>query len=55
MLIGAEARLAATVTALGQVTGKVSAVLAAIEPEGTAAAEELDAQLEACEVPLPGG
>ena len=46
MLTGAEARLAATVVALGQLTGKVSAVLAAFEPEGTAAAEELDARLE---------
>ena len=47
MLTGAEAWLAAAVAALGQVTGKVSAVLAAFEPEGTAAAEELDGRLEA--------
>ena len=46
MLTGAEARLAAAVTALGHLTGKVSAILAAFEPEGTAAAEELDARLE---------
>ena len=46
MLTGVEARLAAVVAALGQLTGKVSAVLAAFEPEGTTAAEELDAQLE---------
>ena len=47
MLTGAEARLLAAVAALGQLTGKVSAVLAAFEPEGTAVAEELDARLEA--------
>ena len=47
MLTGAEARLAAAVTTLGELTGKVSAVLAAFEPEGTAAAEELEARLEA--------
>jgi len=35
------------VAALGQLTGRVSAVLAAFEPEGTAAAEELDGRLEA--------
>ena len=40
MLTGVEARLAATVTTLGELTGKVSAVLAAFELEGTAAAEE---------------
>ena len=45
MLSGAEARLATAIAALGQLTGKVSAVLAAFEPEGTAAAEELDARL----------
>jgi len=33
MLTGAEARLLAAVAALGQLTGKVSAVLAAFEPE----------------------
>ena len=49
MLTGAEARLAAAVAALGQLTGKVSAVLAAFEPEGTAVAEELDARLEAAQ------
>ena len=47
MLTGAEARLAAAVTALGDLTGKVSAVLAAFEPEGMAVAEELEARLEA--------
>ena len=47
MLTGVEARLAATVTTLGELTGEVSAVLAAFEPEGTAAAEELEARLEA--------
>ena len=47
VLTGAEARLEAAVAALGQLTGKVSVVLAAFEPEGTAAAEELEARLEA--------
>ena len=47
MLSGVEARLAAAVTALGELTGMVSAVLAAFEPEGTAVAEELEARLEA--------
>ena len=49
MLTGAEARLAAAVAALGQLTGKVSTVLAAFDPEGTPAAEELDARLEAAQ------
>jgi len=44
---GAEAQLAAAVTTLGELTGKVSAVLAAFEPEGMAVAEELEARLEA--------
>ena len=35
------------VRTLGELTGKVSAVLAAFEPEGTAAVEELEALLEA--------
>ena len=47
MLSGAEARLAAAVTALGELTGKVSAVLAAFEPEGAAATEDLETRLEA--------
>ena len=47
VLTGAEARLVAAVAALGQLTGKVSVVLAAFEPEGTAVVEELDARLEA--------
>jgi len=44
---GAKARLAAAVAALRQLTGKVSTVLAAFELEGIAAAEELEARLEA--------
>ncbi|XP_039851804.1 uncharacterized protein LOC120710219 [Panicum virgatum] len=44
---GAEAQLAEALAALGLLTGKVNAVLAAFEPEGTAAAEELEARLEA--------
>ena len=47
MLTGVEARLAAAVTALGELTGKVSAVLAAFEPKGTATAVDLEARLEA--------
>ena len=47
MLTAAEAWLAAAFTTLGELTGKVSTVLAAFEPKGTAAAEELDARLEA--------
>ena len=46
MLTGAEAQLPSVVAALGQLTGKVSTVLAAFEPEGTATVEELDAWLE---------
>ena len=47
MLAGAETQLAEVVAALGRLTGKVNAVLSAFEPEGTAAAEELEARLEA--------
>ena len=47
MLAGAKAQLAEAVVALGWLTGKVDTVLAAFEPEGTAAAEELEARLEA--------
>ena len=47
MLAGTEAQLAEAVAALGWLTGKVNAVLAAFEPEGTAAAEDLEARLEA--------
>ena len=47
MLAGAEAQLTEAVAALGRLTDKVDAVLAAFEPEGTAAAEELEARLEA--------
>ena len=43
MLAGAEAQLTEAVAALGRLTDKVDAVLAAFEPEGTAAAEELEA------------
>ena len=46
MLAGAEAQLTEAVAALGRLTDKVDAVLAAFEPEGTAAAEELEARLE---------
>ena len=46
MLVGAETQLAEVVAALGPLIGKVNAVLAAFEPEGTAAAEELEVWLE---------
>ena len=45
LLTGAEAQLAEALAALGWLTGKVHANLAAFEPEGTAAAEELEARL----------
>ena len=47
MLLGAEARLAAVVAALGQLTGKVSTVLTAFEPESMTASEELETRLDA--------
>ena len=47
MLAGAEAQLAEALAALGRLTSKVDAIIAAFEPKGTAAAEELDARLEA--------
>ena len=47
MLAGAETRLTEAVSALGQLTGKVDAVRTAFKPKGTAAAEELEARLEA--------
>ena len=46
MLAGAEAQLAKAVAALGWLTGKVNAFLTEFEPEGTAAAEELEVWLE---------
>jgi hypothetical protein len=47
LLAGAEAKLTEAVAALGRLTGKVDAILAAFEQEGMAAAEELEARLEA--------
>jgi hypothetical protein len=47
LLAGAEAQLAEALTALGRLTGKVDAVLAAFELERTAAVEELEARLKA--------
>ena len=47
MLAGAETQLAEALAALGRLTGKVGAVLATFEPEGTAAVEKLEARLEA--------
>jgi len=46
-LTGAEAQLAEALAALGRFTDKVGTILAAFEPEGAAAAEDLEAQLEA--------
>ena len=46
MLAGAEA--------LGRLTGKASSVLSAFEPEGRAAAEDLEARLEAVRGRLEG-
>ena len=54
MLAGAEAQLAEALAALGRLTGKVDAVLATFEPEGTAAAEDLEARLEAVRGRLEG-
>ena len=54
MLTGAEARLATAVTTLCELTSKVSAVLAAFEPEGTATVEDLEAPLEAARGWLKG-
>ena len=47
MLAGVEAQLAKALATLGRLTVKVDAVLAAFEPERTAAVEELEARLEA--------
>ena len=46
-LTGAEAQLAEALAALGRFTDKVGTILAAFEPEGAAAAEDLEARLEA--------
>ena len=53
-LTGAEAQLAEVLAALGQFTGKVDAILAAFEPEGAAAAEDLKERLEAAHGQLEG-
>ena len=45
-LIGVEAQLAEALAALGRFTSKVDAILAAFEPEGTAAAEDMEVRLE---------
>jgi hypothetical protein len=44
-LTGAKAQLAEALAALGRFTGKVDAILAAFEPEGAAAMEDLEARL----------
>ena len=53
-LTGTEARLAEALTALERFTGKVDAILATIEPDGAAAAEDMEAQLEAARGWLEG-
>ena len=53
-LTGAETQLAEVLSALGWFTGKVDAILAAFEPEGAAAAEDLEARLEAVRGRLEG-
>ena len=53
-LIGAEAQLAEALTALGRFTGKVDAIFAAFEPDGAAAAEDLEAPLETARGLLEG-
>ena len=47
LLTGAEALLAEALVALVRLTGKMDAILAAIEPEGATIAEDLEARLEA--------
>jgi len=47
LLAGAEAQLPTAVEALGRLTGMVSSVLSAFEPEGTPAGEELEVRLDA--------
>ena len=53
-LIGVEAQLAEALAALGRFTSKVDAILAAFEPEGAAAAEDLKERLEAAHGQLEG-
>ena len=53
-LTWAEAQLAEVLAALGQFTGKVDAILAAFEPDGAAAAEDLEVRLEAARGRLEG-
>ena len=53
-LIGVEAQLAEALAALGRFTSKVDAILAAFEPEGTAAVEDLEPRQEAARGRLEG-
>ena len=53
-LTGAETQLAEVLSALGWFTGKVDAILTAFEPDGAAAAEDLEARLEAVGGQLEG-
>ena len=54
MLAGVETQLAEVLAALGRLASKVDAVLAAFEPEGAAAAEDLEARLEVVRGRLEG-
>jgi len=54
LLAGAEAQLAEALVALRRFTSKVDAILAAFEPEGAAAAEDLKERLEAAHGQLEG-
>jgi len=53
-LTWAEAQLAEALVTLERFTGKVDAILAAFEPDGAAAAEDLEAPLEAVRGLLEG-
>ena len=53
-LTGAEAQLAEALVTLERFTGKVDAILTAFEPDGAAAAEDLEAPLEAARGLLEG-
>ena len=53
-LTGVEVQLAEALGALERFTGKVNAILAAFEPDGVAAEEDLEVRLEAARGRLEG-
>ena len=53
-LTGVEPQLVEVLATLGQLTSKADAILAAFEPEGAAAAEDLQVRLEAVRGQLEG-